>query len=80
MNRGLWVWKLKLCLAALAAIMASAIAPQRPLHEQQAKEQPKDKGKQMQMAVDRYDAKAPAPAQTRKPAPADSHDRISAML
>jgi hypothetical protein len=78
MSRALWVWKLKLCLAATAAILAFAMAPQqRPQHEQEAK----DKKANLQMVVDRHDAKAPVPAQARQPAQhTDSRDRLSALL
>jgi hypothetical protein len=82
MNRALMVWKLKLCLAAVAAILAFPIAPQRPAHEQQAK----DKNTKHQivvnnhMVVDSQKPKAPAPAPARQPAATDSRDQLSAIL
>ncbi|AMO22404.1 hypothetical protein GCM10027034_27540 [Ramlibacter solisilvae] len=82
MNRALYVWKLRLCLAAAAVILASAFAPQRPVHEQRLTD-----GKvNGQVVVESRNPKGPVtvtvpvPAQARQPAATDSRDRISAML
>jgi hypothetical protein len=82
MNRALMVWKLKLSLAAVAAILAFPIAPQRPAPEQQAK----DKNIKHQivvnnhMVVDNHQPNAPAPPPARSPAATDLRDRLSAIL
>jgi len=78
MNRALWVWKLKLCLAAAAAIVASSVAPQRSTHEHQVKDN-KIKGNMVVESMN-PNSPMPVPAQARQPGITDSRDGISAML
>jgi hypothetical protein len=81
MNRALMVWKLKLCLAAVAAILAFGIAPQRPAHEQRAKDIKHQIVVNNHMVVDNHKPKAPAPPPARQPAAAtDLRDRLSTIL
>jgi hypothetical protein len=81
MSRGLWVWKLKLCLAALAAMVASAVVPQRAAHEQQ--QLAKDMNTKGPTIVDNIKPTAVAPVQMqapRPPAATDTRDRLAVSL
>jgi hypothetical protein len=76
MSRSLMIWKLKLCLAAVAALLASVMAPQRGPNGQQAK----DHNSAHQIAADSHKPKTPVQPPARQPAAADSRDRLSASM